>query len=55
MAAFHESFLLPIRYHNRTIMRRYGILCSKMPERKLLDQVSDVARLRHLRLETEET
>ena len=26
-----------------------------MPERKLLDQVSDVARLRHLSLRTEET
>ena len=27
----------------------------QMPERKLLDQVSDVARLRHLSLRTEET
>ncbi len=26
-----------------------------MPERKLLDQISDVARLRHLSLRTEET
>jgi hypothetical protein len=26
-----------------------------MPERKLLDQVSDVARLRHLSLRSEET
>lgn len=27
----------------------------QMPERKLLDQVSDVARLRHLSLRTEKT
>jgi len=41
--------LLPIRYQNCTSIMR------QMPERKLLDQVSDVARLRHWSLRTEET
>ena len=30
-------------------------MVQQMPERKLLDQISDVARLRHLSLRTEET
>jgi integron integrase len=37
------------------IIRHDAVLCIAMPERKLLDRVSDVARLRHLSLRTEVT
>src|SRR5712671_5555723 len=37
------------------IILRFAVLCIIMPERKLLDRVSDIARLRHLSLRTEDT
>jgi hypothetical protein len=36
-------------------MPRRPVLCAAMAERKLLDQVSDLARFRHLSRRTEET
>ncbi|MDX6614149.1 MAG: hypothetical protein QOD75_3335 [Blastocatellia bacterium] len=52
---FKEDIQLLNRRQNDYIIRRFPVLCITMPERRLLDQVSDVARLRHLSLRTEET
>lgn len=42
-------------HHIRAIILRFAVLCFAVPERRLLDQVSDVARLKHLSLRTEQT
>src|SRR2546425_11381397 len=42
-------------YQNGPIILRFGVLCIVMAEKKLREQLRDVARLRHLGLRTEET
>src|SRR2546427_6987764 len=42
-------------YQNRPIILRFAVLCIVMAEKKLREQLRDVARLRHLGLRTEDT
>ena len=51
---YHEqpNYLIFVKPSHNTLICG---LCITMPERKLLDRVSDVARLKHLSLRTEET